>query len=103
MGKKSPLEPPQQVEMFPDSCLLHRIIPEENMWRFYSMNIEPDLFGGAVLVREYGRIGSSGQRRQERFDDAGQAAQALAGHMRRKVKRGYRIVREGSRDWPHML
>jgi len=43
---------------------LTRIQSELNEWRFYRLDIWPDLFGGVSLVREWGRIGQDGQRRQ---------------------------------------
>ena len=40
---------------------LRLIDPEANKWRFYSLDIQPDLFGGWSLVREWGRIGRHGK------------------------------------------
>lgn len=34
-----------------------------NMNRFYRMEVQPDLFGGWTLWREWGRIGRGGQLR----------------------------------------
>lgn len=31
-----------------------------NMRRFYTMQVQPNLFGGFAVVREWGRIGQSG-------------------------------------------
>ena len=45
--------------------LLERIDPSQNMARYYVLSIEPTLFGDSALVREWGRIGSLGQRRTE--------------------------------------
>jgi predicted DNA-binding WGR domain protein len=41
--------------------VLHRIDPEQGVRRFCSLTIKCDLFGGGVLVRNWGRIGTSGQ------------------------------------------
>ena len=40
---------------------LHPIDPEKNKWRFYHLDVQPDLFGGWSLVREWGRIGRAGK------------------------------------------
>lgn len=42
----------QQMEVFPTTVDLKRIDPSLNMRRFYRMSVQPDLFGGACLVRE---------------------------------------------------
>jgi predicted DNA-binding WGR domain protein len=48
-----------QFEVFPDRLHLRRVDPAKKMRRFYLMTVQRDLFGGAQLVREWGRIGSS--------------------------------------------
>jgi predicted DNA-binding WGR domain protein len=53
------------------------------------MSIQPDLFGGASLVREWGRIGYSGQMMIEPHADEGQAVTALMKLARVKQRRGY--------------
>jgi predicted DNA-binding WGR domain protein len=70
--------------------VLHRIDPEQDIRRFYSLMIERDLFGAVRLVRNWGRIGTNGQEMVEMFSnelEAGQALEALAAVKRR---RGYR-------------
>jgi hypothetical protein len=37
---------------------LNRIDPARNMRRFYSLDVQPDLFGGFAVVKEWGRIGA---------------------------------------------
>ena len=54
---------PVQLPLFADAASLVRIRPEHNEWRFYRMEIWPDLFGGALLVRRWGRIGTEGRCR----------------------------------------
>jgi len=49
-----------------------------------------DLFGGASLIREWGRIGRSGQVRIDHHPDEGRAVDALADLVTAKRKRGYR-------------
>ena len=78
-----------QLEVFPDRLRLHRIDATKNMRRYYQMIVERDLFGGASLVREWGRIGSGGQICRSYHSDEGQAVNALAQIMTAKQKRGY--------------
>jgi predicted DNA-binding WGR domain protein len=52
----------EQGEVFPTRVKLCRIDPTQNMRRFYLMQAQPDLFGGASLIREWGRIGNRGSR-----------------------------------------
>ena len=68
---------------------LRRIDPARNMRRFYRLAVQPDLFGGVLLVRQWGRIGAEGRSVAEHFDDATLAAAALAQHAAQKVRRGY--------------
>ena len=46
----------QQLEVFPTAVDLKRIDLSLNMRRFYRMSVQPDLFGGVSLVREWGRV-----------------------------------------------
>ena len=39
---------------------LRRIDPEQNMARFYALEVERDLIGRIVLARRWGRIGTGG-------------------------------------------
>src|SRR3977135_2956578 len=54
---------PIQLPLFAETASLVRIRPALNEWRFYRMEIWPDLFGRALLVRQWGRIGTEGHRR----------------------------------------
>lgn len=60
------------------------------MRRFYAASVQPTLFGGVSVVRNWGRIGSSGRMRIETFDEADQADDALDKLIRTKRRRGYR-------------
>jgi predicted DNA-binding WGR domain protein len=44
---------------------LRRIRPEKNERRFYAMTATFDLFGEAILVRNWGRIGTGGRLRRD--------------------------------------
>lgn len=81
-----------QMMLFPISARLHRIRPDRNEWRYYAMSIQPDLFGGAALVRRWGRIGRPGRMQLDLHADEGAAANALAALVRRRLRRGYQPV-----------
>lgn len=72
--------------------VLHRRDPEDNVARFYVLSIEATLFGGAALVRDWGRIGTRGRRRLDLHPDAVTARVALHAWLARKQSRGY-VVR----------
>ncbi|MER3357929.1 MAG: WGR domain-containing protein [Hoeflea sp. D1-CHI-28] len=68
---------------------LKRVNPSLNMHRFYRMSLQPDLFGGVDLVREWGRIGSRGQCLIERHACQDEAVLSMLGLETTKRKRGY--------------
>ena len=80
---------PVQLPLFPERASLTRIRPELNEWRFYRMEVWPDLFGRALLVRHWGRIGTQGRTRLDPHHDQGAALNALAALLRAKTRRGY--------------
>lgn len=77
--------------MLYSSChiYLERCDPARNMKRFYRLSVEPTLFGDAALVREWGRIGTSGQRLTLSFAAENEAVGALLKVARSKLARGY--------------
>ncbi|MDA8249383.1 WGR domain-containing protein [Acidiphilium sp.] len=80
---------PVQLLLFPEHVSLVRIRPERNEWRFYRLQILPDLFGNILLARHWGRIGTQGRYRCDPQPDSGAALDALATLARRKRRRGY--------------
>ncbi|MFJ1311787.1 WGR domain-containing protein [Agrobacterium sp. P15N1-A] len=68
---------------------LRRIDPTQNMRRFYVLAVQPTLFGGASIIRNWGRIGTKGQSMMETFDAQEEATNALARLARAKRRRGY--------------
>lgn len=72
----------------PDTVLF-RIDPARNIARFYAISIQPNLFGGVTLIRNWGRIGSCGQLRCALFDDLATAAKAQQALAKAKQSRGY--------------
>lgn len=73
----------------PKPVHLRRIDPAKNMRRFYLLSIQPTLFGGASLVRNWGRIGTHGQAMLVTFDDPDQAEDAFGKLQRAKQRKGY--------------
>ncbi len=83
------LPAPVQLPLFTETASLVRICDERNAWRYYRMAIWPDLFGRALLVRQWGRIGTQGHRRLDPYPDPGAALNALADLLRAKRRHGY--------------
>jgi predicted DNA-binding WGR domain protein len=68
---------------------LHRIDPARNMSRFYQLGLQHDLFGGVLLMKEWGRIGARGRIMAEHYDTEALAAEALQRQAEWKRRRGY--------------
>ena len=68
---------------------LRRIDPSHNMRRFYTLAIQPTLFGGASVIRNWGRIGTNGRSMMETFEGPKAAASAFDRLARTKKRRGY--------------
>ena len=60
-GLPNMLDTMQQMEVFPTTVDLKRVDLSINMRRFYRMSVQPDLFGGACLVREWAVSGFEGR------------------------------------------
>ena len=69
-----------------------RIDAARNARRWYSVHLQPRLFGGVDVVCAWGRLGyAGGSERWEFFEDAA-AAKERVEHLRRlRLKRGYRL------------
>src|SRR3954449_10426296 len=80
---------PIQLPLFAGAAALIRVRPERNEWRFYRLEVWPDLFGRALLARQWGRIGTEGRRRLDPHPDPGAALNALAHLAQQKRRRGY--------------
>jgi predicted DNA-binding WGR domain protein len=59
---------------------LRRVDAARNMRRFYQLDIEPDLFGGVLLLKSWGRIGARGRVVAERYENESLAADTLRCH-----------------------
>ncbi|BDA87268.1 WGR domain-containing protein (plasmid) [Aureimonas sp. SA4125] len=75
-----------------DDTPLHltRIDPARNMARFYVLALQPTLFGGVSVIRNWGRIGTNGREKVETYDDVDDAGAACRRLERTKRRRGYR-------------
>jgi predicted DNA-binding WGR domain protein len=59
------------------------------MWRFYRLDLQPDLFGLSLLVKGWGRIGSPGQSYMTSFTTIAEAQREFERQRCRKQRRGY--------------
>ena len=82
-------EIPSMAENDQGQMHLHRIDPARNMRRFYALSLQPTRFGGASVIRHWGRIGTGGQSMMETFDRPADAISALGRLERVKRRRGY--------------
>ncbi len=71
---------------------LRRIDSAKNMRRFYRLDVQPDLFGGFLLLKQWGRIGAGGRMVAERYEDEAPALLALRRQAERKQRRGYGLA-----------
>ena len=68
---------------------LVRIVPSENMRRFYGITLQPTLVGEVAVVRCWGRIGTLGRAMSVTYQTVEQATGASQMLERRKRRRGY--------------
>ena len=68
---------------------LRRINSAKNMRRFYRLDVQPDLFCGFLLLKQWGRIGAGGRIKAERYESEATALDALRRHAERKRRHGY--------------
>ena len=73
---------------------LEYLDPDRNRFRFYHLEIQPTLFGGWSLVRQWGRIGTWGRLAVSCFDTRAKAEEATARLISAKCRRGYTVVAE---------
>jgi predicted DNA-binding WGR domain protein len=88
--KTAPARPaPIQLPLFPEAASLIRVHVECNEFRFYRLEVWPDLFGRALLSRQWGGLGTEGCRRLDPHPDPGATLNALARIAQAKRRRGY--------------
>lgn len=78
-----------------DIHLLH-IDARHNMQRFYTLSLQPTLFGNIALMRQWGRIGTKGQMKMQTFDGQSAAKAALKKLQAQKIRRGYNQLPDGN-------
>ena len=79
---------------------LTRIDHARRMARLYVLAVQPDLFGQWCFIREWGRIGRSGQLRNVPYPTEDEAHAALARQSRVKERRGICVASaESAPEW----
>jgi len=69
---------------------LHSIDPAANRFRWYSLELQPCLFGGIDLVRHWGRLGQTGgTRRVDHVSNEETAAARIAQPLRLRDRHDY--------------
>jgi predicted DNA-binding WGR domain protein len=68
---------------------LSRIDPLRNMCRFYRLDVQPDLFGGFSVVKEWGRIGARGRMVDGWHMTEAEASAAMQRQGEGKRRRGH--------------
>ncbi|MGO8064152.1 WGR domain-containing protein [Rhizobium leguminosarum] len=68
----------------------HRVDASRNMARYYTLAIEPTLFGETAVMRSWGRIGRRGGERTDVFGTEQEAVAHFLDLARRKRRKGYR-------------
>ena len=69
--------------------LLMRLDPGLNMRRFYRIEASADLFGGIHIIREWGRVGTRGQRLSHWCATEDEALNLSDTLLQAKLRRGY--------------
>lgn len=78
------------MENTAQQTVMFRIESSKGMRRFYTLAVQPNLFGGYSLMRCWGQIGINGQMRIDFFNDEAGAIDACNHLLLAKQKRGYR-------------
>jgi predicted DNA-binding WGR domain protein len=69
-----------------------RIDATRNARRWYSVHLQPRLFGGVDVVCAWGRLGyAGGSERSEFFEDVAAAKERVEELRRLRIRRGYRL------------
>ena len=75
----------------PYHLYVERVDPDRNMARFYTLAIEPTLFGTPRLLRRWGRIGTFGQTKVHDFEREEEAVALFLALLRERRAHGYRV------------
>lgn len=68
-----------------------RVDPDRNMARFYTLAIEPTLFGTPRLLRRWGRIGTLGRTMVHHFEREEEAVALFLQLLRERRAHGYQV------------
>ncbi len=68
---------------------LQRPESEDDPARFYQLILQPDLLGGATLIRQWGRLGERGAHKKIPFQSLEEAQQELETLRKRLQEQGY--------------
>lgn len=60
--------------------------------KFYHLHLEPDMFEGWLLTKEWGSQGSPGRIQKKHFVHIEDAEKALMESRDTQIKKGYRVV-----------
>jgi predicted DNA-binding WGR domain protein len=71
---------------------LRRLDPTRNMRRFYRLDVQPDLFGGVLLMKQWGRVGTQGRMVAESYESEAPALGLSLQGCERKQRRGYEEI-----------
>ena len=71
------------------SVRMTRVDSEQNMARFYEIDVQRTLFGNYTVERHWGRIGAVGQSKTFWFDDEEAAVKMASQVSTAKTRRGY--------------
>ena len=75
----------------PYHLYVERVDPDRNMARFYTLAIEPTLFGTPRLLRRWGRIGTLGRTKVHDFEREEDAVALFLELLRERQAHGYRL------------
>ncbi len=71
------------------ALVLTHFDPDQNLDRFYSLELTTSLFGETGLERVWGRRGTFGRRRLDWFETQDLAEASLEALVTQKLRRGY--------------
>jgi predicted DNA-binding WGR domain protein len=69
--------------------------PAKNRYRCYELRWQPALWGGVLLVRTWGRAGTRRRAAVRAYPDRASARPDVERAVRRRLRRGYRLVEAG--------
>ena len=80
------------LPVWSQTIVFRLVVPDQNRYRRYCLQLTPDLFGAWVLLRHWGRIGKAGRTRLDTFASRSEAERAAEGMVRRRLLHGYRVT-----------